>query len=67
MLVVLVASAAALKAAPSAWPQMGGTLRVQISERVATIDPRQWPTVSAEEAVAERVDSLVFDRLVNSG
>jgi len=64
VLVVLVASAAALKAAPSAWPQMGGTLRVQMSKRVATIDPRQWPTVSAEEAVAERVDSLVFDRLV---
>jgi peptide/nickel transport system substrate-binding protein len=56
--------ATAPNAAASTRPQNGGTLRVQMSERVATIDPRQWPTGSAQAAAAERVDSLVFDRLV---
>jgi ABC-type transport system substrate-binding protein len=34
-----------------------------MSERIATIDPRQWPSAPAQFAAAERVDSLVFDRL----
>lgn len=50
-------------AAASTRPQRGGTLRVQISEHIATIDPRQWPSAPAQAAVAERLDSLVFDRL----
>jgi peptide/nickel transport system substrate-binding protein len=45
-------------------PQIGGTLRVQLSGRVATIDPRQWSTVPAQAAAIERVDSLIFDRLI---
>ena len=45
-------------------PQYGGTLRVEMSERVVTIDPRQWPSEPNQAAAAERVDSLVFDRLV---
>jgi ABC-type transport system substrate-binding protein len=45
-------------------PKFGGTLRIQVSERVSTIDPRQWPADSIAASVAERVDSLVFDRLV---
>jgi peptide/nickel transport system substrate-binding protein len=44
-------------------PQMGGVLRVQMSEHIATIDPRQWPSAPAQAVAAERVDSLVFDRL----
>jgi len=44
-------------------PKIGGTLRVQISERMTTIDPRQWPGDSITAGVAELVDSLVFDRL----
>ena len=52
------------RTAASTRPKYGGTLRVQMSERVATIDPRQWPLDSAQAAAAERVDSLVFDRLV---
>lgn len=44
-------------------PQFGGTLRVRISARVASIDPRQWPAQPAKIAAAERVDGLVFDRL----
>jgi peptide/nickel transport system substrate-binding protein len=45
-------------------PQYGGILRVQISERIDSIDPLQWPSVSADVPAPERVDSLVFDRLV---
>jgi peptide/nickel transport system substrate-binding protein len=45
-------------------PQRGGTLRVQMSERIRSIDPRQWLSVPAQAAVAERVLPLVFDRLV---
>jgi peptide/nickel transport system substrate-binding protein len=51
-------------AAASTSPQFGGTLRVQISEHVATIDPRQWPSDSLTAAATERLASLVFDRLV---
>ena len=35
-----------------------------MSEHIASIDPRQWPSAPAQAAAAERVDSLVFDRLV---
>ena len=39
-------------------------MRVQISERIAAIDPRQWPAASVQAAAFERLGSLVFDRLV---
>jgi ABC-type transport system substrate-binding protein len=45
-------------------PRYTGTLRVQVRERVATIDPRQWPSDSLEVAATVRLASLVFDRLV---
>ena len=64
LLLVGVAGAFASRANASTQPQFGGTLRVQISERVTTIDPRQWPSESTKADVAERVNSLVFDRLV---
>jgi peptide/nickel transport system substrate-binding protein len=51
-------------AAASTSPHFGGVLRVQISERVMSVDPRQWPSDSIQAAATERVDSLVFDRLV---
>ncbi len=63
-LLALGAIATAPILAASTRPQIGGTLRVQISERINTIDPRQWPADSVQAAAAERVDSLVFDRLV---
>jgi peptide/nickel transport system substrate-binding protein len=63
-LLALGAIATAAEAAPSARPKIGGTLRVQISERIATIDPRQWPLAPVSSAAAERVDALIFDRLV---
>ncbi len=62
-LLALGAIATASNAGASARPQMGGNLRVQISERITTIDPRQWPSAPGNGAAAERIDSLVFDRL----
>jgi ABC-type transport system substrate-binding protein len=50
-------------AAASTSPRFGGILRVQISERIATVDPRQWPSDSLRAAASERLASLVFDRL----
>jgi len=64
LLLLGVAGAFASRANASTQPQFGGTLRVQISERVTTIDPRQWPSESTKADVSERVNSLVFDRLV---
>jgi len=65
--VILTATAIMLLgsgAAASTSPQFGGNLRVQISERVRSIDPREWPPDSVRAAVTERLASLVFDRLV---
>jgi peptide/nickel transport system substrate-binding protein len=45
-------------------PHYGGTLRVEMRERVASLDPRQWPADSEASAAAERLASLVFERLV---
>jgi peptide/nickel transport system substrate-binding protein len=63
-LLALGAIATVADAAPSTRPHIGGTLRVQMSERIPTIDPRQWPSSPAEAAATDRVASLVFDRLV---
>jgi len=63
-LLALGAAATAPNAAASTRPQRGGTLRVQMHEQIAAIDPRQWPSAPAQANAAERVDSLVFDRLV---
>jgi peptide/nickel transport system substrate-binding protein len=52
-----------LSAPASVRPKRGGTLRVQIKDRPMVIDPRQWPAASNQAATAERLDSLVFDRL----
>jgi peptide/nickel transport system substrate-binding protein len=59
-----MACATIATATASTRPKMGGTLRVEISDRLTTIDPREWPSDSIAAASAERVDSLVFDRLV---
>lgn len=61
-LVLLVAAAA--HAVASTRPKTGGTLRVHIGERVDNLDPRRWPAAPSEQAAAERLSSLVFDRLV---
>jgi len=61
LLLILVAG---VGARASLRPQYGGTLRVQMSQRVVAMDPRRWPLSSVEAAAAERVDALVFDRLL---
>jgi ABC-type transport system substrate-binding protein len=63
-LAALTAIGVVPKADASRRPQVGGTLRVQMSERIVAIDPWHWPADSVRAAAAERVDSLVFDRLV---
>ncbi len=63
-LLVLGTTGTSPGAAASTRPKKGGTLRVEIIERVATIDPRQIPMASAQASVAERVAALVFDRFV---
>jgi ABC-type transport system substrate-binding protein len=51
-------------AAASTSPKFGGILRVQMSARIATIDPRQWPADSLRAASTEKLASLIFDRLM---
>jgi len=62
--VLLVIAAGTAEAMPSTRPKIGGTLRVQMSERVVSLDPRQWPSTSMQADAAERMDPLVFDRLI---
>ncbi|MGO9642961.1 MAG: ABC transporter substrate-binding protein [Candidatus Acidiferrales bacterium] len=45
-------------------PEVGGTLRVELAARVATLDPRQPPSSPASALAQERLDALLFDRLV---
>jgi len=45
-------------------PRYGGVLRLQMSQRVNTLDPRSWPADSVQGAASEKLASLVFDRLV---
>src|SRR3974390_2691588 len=45
-------------------PKAGGTLRVELAGRVENLDPRQPQANDSAAAAAERVQSLVFDRLV---
>jgi ABC-type transport system substrate-binding protein len=44
-------------------PKYGGTLRVELSARVATLDPRSAPQSPATALAQERLDALLFDRL----
>src|SRR5216683_8162055 len=60
---VLAVFLGVISAGASTVPHFGGTLRVEMSERLATIDPRQWPSAPGKAAAAERIYSLVFDRL----
>jgi len=45
-------------------PHYGGTLRLEMRARVASLDPREWPADSTGAAAADRLASLVYDRLV---
>jgi peptide/nickel transport system substrate-binding protein len=63
-LLALGAVAIPASAAASTRPRRGGTLRVQISGRIDAMDPRMWPSSAEQAAIAERLDGLVFDRLI---
>jgi ABC-type transport system substrate-binding protein len=54
----------AAEATASTRPRYGGVLRVQMHERVASLDPRLWPADSVKAAAAERLTALVFERLL---
>ena len=58
---VLGALLMAATAMASLQPRYGGTLRIQMHGRVATIDPRQ----SSPDPAANRLASLVFDRMAH--
>ena len=51
-------------AAPSTRPRSGGTLRVELRERVDTLDPRVRPAESQIAHAQEMLDALLFDRLL---
>jgi ABC-type transport system substrate-binding protein len=45
-------------------PRYGGTLRVEMRERVSSMDPRGFDPSAPGVAATERLLGLVFDRLV---
>src|SRR5260370_12742411 len=45
-------------------PHYGGTLRIEMRERVTSLDPRQWPQDSVVAAATQKLAELVFERLV---
>src|SRR5580704_16934831 len=44
-------------------PRYGGVLRVEMRERVNSMDPRGWNPESADASATERLLGLVFERL----
>jgi len=61
ILAVLVSFGAALA---STRPRYGGTLRMQMRARVASLHPTEFPADPAQAAATERLALLVFDRLI---
>src|SRR5438445_10573971 len=61
---VLLALSVALPIVGATRPHYGGTLRVEMRARVTSLDPREMPSEPAESAAAEKIFSLVFERLV---
>jgi ABC-type transport system substrate-binding protein len=45
-------------------PRYGGVLRVEMRERVNSMDPRGWNPDAAEAGATERLLGLVFERLI---
>jgi peptide/nickel transport system substrate-binding protein len=64
MLLALCVLVAAPDGKASTRPKAGGTLRAQMGSRAANIDPRQIPSDSVAASALERMDTLLFDRLV---
>jgi MarR-like DNA-binding transcriptional regulator SgrR of sgrS sRNA len=59
-----VAFSVAFTAAASTRPHIGGTLRVELRERVPTLDPRMRPGEAEVARAQEMLDALVFERLL---
>ena len=51
VIAALVGATAIASTDPTYW----GTLRVQMRERILTIDPRQWPLPSLQEVAAAQI------------
>ncbi len=61
---VLLALSSVAPAIASTRPRYGGTLRVQLSARVASLDPAEAPMESSEAIARQRLLNLAFDPLV---
>ncbi len=61
---VLLAIWPALPVRAATRPHYGGTLRLEMRARLASLDPREWPSDSTGAAAADRLASLIFERLV---
>jgi ABC-type transport system substrate-binding protein len=59
-----IALPGAFTAAASTRPHVGGTLRIELRERVPTLDPRERPDEAEVARAQEMLDALVFDRLL---
>jgi ABC-type transport system substrate-binding protein len=53
----------ALLAVAATRPHYGGTLRLELQERVSSLDPAEWPGGAEADAILQLRD-LLFDRLV---
>ena len=62
---VLAAQVFALASFGSTKPRYGGALRVEFLAAPVSLDPRQGKIGSREVATAQRLDSLLFDRLIS--
>ena len=51
-------------AAASTRPRVGGTLRVELRERVPSLDPRTLPAEAEIARAQEMLDAMLFDRLL---
>jgi ABC-type transport system substrate-binding protein len=59
-----IAIPAVFTVAASTRPRAGGTLRIELRERVPTLDPRVRPDEAQIARTQEMLDALVFDRLL---
>jgi len=59
--------AVALPSVAATHPHYGGSLRVEMRERVASLDPRRMTADAPGAAAAEPLASLVYERLVSVG
>jgi peptide/nickel transport system substrate-binding protein len=64
LLVFVALPGAFIVSEASTRPHVGGTLRIELRERVPTLDPRVRPDEAQTARAQELLDALVFDRLL---